>query len=55
MNFQRQSDESLFEWKLRLMKLKLIEKADIEWQEIVDTLQIECSADHLRKTAYGIL
>jgi len=55
MEIKRRSNESAFEWKLRLIKMKLINKFDIEWQEIVDLLQLECSADHLRKTAYGIL
>ena len=51
----KRDGESDFEWKLRLCKFKLIQKYDIEWQEIVDILGIDCSADHLRKTAYGIL
>lgn len=51
----KKNNESDFEFKLRLCKLKLIEKYDVEWQEIVDILGIDCSADHLRKTAYGIL
>lgn len=55
MSIQRQNNESNFEWKLRLIKQKLIDKVDIEWQEIVDVLGLDCSADHLRKTAYGIL
>jgi len=55
MEYIRQENESEFEWKLRLIKLKLIEKVDIEWQEIVDILGLDCSADHLRKTAYGII
>lgn len=54
-NFLKQVNESFFEWKLRLIKYKLIEKQDIEWQEIVDILKLDCSADHLRKTSYGIL
>jgi predicted phosphodiesterase len=55
LDVNRLENESFFEWKLRLIKLKLINKADIEWQEIVDILGLDCSADHLRKTAYGIL
>jgi len=56
MEFLNKKDsESGFEWKLRLCKLKLIEKYDIEWQEIVDLLKLDCSADHLRKTAYGLI
>jgi len=55
LKINRQDGESNFEWKLRLMKSKIIYKEDIEWQEIVDILELNCSADHLRKTAYGIL
>jgi len=55
MNYLRQDGESNFEWKLRLCKLKLVEKQDIEWQEIVNILNLDVSADHFRKTAYGIL
>jgi predicted phosphodiesterase len=51
----RQNGESDFEWKLRLIKYKLVEKQDIEWQEICNILGVDCSADHLRKTAYGIM
>lgn len=55
MEYLKEENESFFEWKLRLIKLKLIEKQDIEWQEIVDILKLDCSADHLRKISYGIL
>lgn len=51
----KQEKENIFEWKLRLAKLKLIDKFDIEWQEIVDTLGLDCSADHLRKVSYGLI
>jgi len=39
MNYNRLENESDFEWKLRLVRLKLIDKADIEWQEIIDLLK----------------
>lgn len=54
-DLQRRKGESDFEWKLRLVKLKIIDRHDIEWQEIVDLLGLDYSADHFRKTAYGIL
>lgn len=55
MEYIRQENESDFEYKLRLAKLKLIEKVDIEWLEIVEALGLDCSADHLRKVSYGLI
>ena len=51
MEIKRRSNESAFEWKLRLIKMKLINKFDIEWQEIADLLQLECSADHFTQNS----
>lgn len=48
-------NESFFEWKLRLCKSKLNKELDLDWQEIVDILGLDVSADHLRKTAYGLV
>lgn len=48
-------NETAFEHKLRLCKAKINHDIDLDWQEIVDVLRLEVSADHLRKTAYGIL
>jgi len=51
---QRQDGESDFEWKLRLISMKLEREIDIDWAEIRDILQLDCHHDHLRKTAYGL-
>ena len=51
----RKENETDFEWKLRLCKLKLNKEIDLDWSEIVDILGIDVSADHLRKTAYGMM
>ena len=55
MELERLEGENLFEHKLRLCKAKLNHEIDLDWQEIVDLLELNVSADHLRKTAYGIL
>ena len=51
----RNDNETDFEYKLRLCKSKINKEIDLDWQEIVDLLKLEVSADHLRKTAYGII
>ena len=43
-----------FEKKLELCLQKLNKEIDLDWSEIVELLNLECSADHLRKTAYGM-
>lgn len=55
MNYQRLENENLFEWKLRLCKAKLNREIDLDWQEICEILGLNVSADHLRKTAYGMI
>ena len=55
MDIQRRVNENDFEWKLRLAKLKLIDKIDLDWEEIVKILGINCSGDHLRKVSYGLI
>ena len=55
VNFNRLDNESFFEWKLRLCKAKINKEIDLDWQEIVEILGLDISADHLRKTAYGML
>ena len=55
MNYHRLENECFFEWKLRLCKAKLNKELDLDWQEISDILELNVSADHLRKTAYGML
>ena len=53
--FSRFKDENDFDYKARLLKYKLEDKEDIDWQEIVNLLNLSCSSDHLRKTGYGFL
>ena len=55
MDVKRNENETEFEWKLRLCKSKLAKEIDLDWQEIVDLLGLDVSADHLRKTAYGMI
>lgn len=55
MNLNREKDETFFEYKLRLCKSKINKDIDLDWSEIVELLGIDVSADHLRKTAYGLI
>ena len=55
INLNKLETENDFEYKLRLCKLKLAKQIDLDWSEIVELLKLDVSADHLRKTAYGIL
>ena len=55
MNCNRKVNESDFEWKLRLCKAKINKDIDLDWSEIACILGIDVSADHLRKTAYGLI
>lgn len=54
MDIMRRDSESNFEYKLRLCMAKLDKELDLDWTEIVELLGLECSADHLRKVAYGM-
>ena len=47
-------DNKQFEKKLELCLQKLNREIDLDWSEIVELLELDCSSDHLRKTAYGI-
>ena len=47
-DFTRLENETLFEWKLRLCKAKINKELDLDWQEIVELLGLDISADHLR-------
>ena len=47
-------DNKQFEKKLELCLQKLNRETDLDWSEIVELLELDCSSDHLRKTAYGI-
>lgn len=55
ISLYRLKNESDFEWKLRCCKAKLNKETDLDWQEIADLLGLNVSADHLRKTAYGLM
>jgi len=55
MEYRKKPNEDDFEWKLRLCKAKLNKDIDLDWQEIVDILGLDVSADHLRKVAYGLV
>ena len=46
---KRLEGEADFEFKKRLCLLKLNKDIDLDWQEIADILEIDVSADHLRK------
>lgn len=54
MDWNRLENESDFEWKKRLCIAKINKECDMDWCEIVSLLGLDISADHLRKTAYGI-
>ena len=54
-DLKRLENETTFEYKLRLCKAKINKDIDLDWQEIVDLIGLDVSADHLRKTAYGII
>lgn len=53
-DYRQKENEPFIEWKHRLITAKLEKQIDLDWSEIVDILGLECSGDHLRKTAYGI-
>lgn len=54
MIWDRLENETEFEWKKRLCVAKIRKECDLDWSEIASLLGLEVSADHLRKTAYGI-
>ena len=54
-DLKRLENETQFEYKLRLCKAKINKEIDLGWQEIVELLNIDMSADHLRKTVYGLI
>src|SRR5690606_3324477 len=39
--------------KVRLCIAKLNKEIDLDWSEIIDLLQLDCSPDHLRKLSYA--
>lgn len=54
MDYQKKESESFMDWKLRLITGKIEKTLDLDWSEIVQILGLDCSADHLRKTSYGL-
>lgn len=50
---KRKDGESDFDYKVRLCLAKLNKEIDIDWQDIVEMLNLECHRDSLRKMAYG--
>ena len=53
MNYERLQNESEFEWKFRLCRAKINKEIDLDWQEIIDILGLNCGVDFLRHRAYG--
>lgn len=53
MDLNRLQNETAFEHKLRLCKLKLDKEIDLDWSEIVELLNLDVHPDSLRKMAYG--
>lgn len=53
--YEKRDNETFFEWKLRLCKGKINGGFTGSWEDIVDILGLDVSADHLRKTAYGLI
>lgn len=53
MELNRLENETAFEWKIRLCNAKLNHDIDLDWQEIVELLQLDIHPDSLRKMAYG--
>jgi predicted phosphodiesterase len=50
---KRREDESEFDHKVRLCVAKLNKETDLDWIEIRDLLNLDCSPDHLRKLSYA--
>lgn len=49
----KREDEDNFEYKTRICIAKLQKEIDLDWYEIVELLELDCSSDHLRKLAYA--
>lgn len=50
----QQPNEDFMDWKIRLIVNKIDRIYDIDWVEIVELLNLNCSPDHCRKVSYGI-
>lgn len=53
MDIERRPQETTFEWKLRLCLAKKRKEIDLDWQEIVDILNLKITPDQLRKQSVG--
>lgn len=50
---QKRLMESNFDYKVRLCVAKLNKEHDLDWSELIDILNLNCSPDHLRKLSYA--
>lgn len=50
----QRKEESLADWKYRLIIGKIGKTVDISWGEITQILNMRCSGEYLRKLAYGV-
>lgn len=48
-------EESLEDWKYRLLLGKAKKEVKMSWQEVADTLALPYAGEHCRKVAYGLL
>lgn len=53
MQIERLAGESLETWRVRLMLSKVNREIDLDWIEIRDMCEMDCSVDQLRKMAQG--
>lgn len=53
--YNQRPEESLDDWKYRLILGKANKEVKLKWQEIADLLCLTCSGEYLRKLAYGVL
>lgn len=51
MLYERQPGETMEAWRVRLMLMKVNKETDLDWIEIRDLCEMECSVDQLRKMA----
>lgn len=50
---KRKEHETDFEYKIRLCNSKLNKEINLDWYELVELLNLDCSSDHLRKLSYA--
>lgn len=54
ISIKKKTNETNFEYKVRLCNMKLNRELDCSWEDLVKIIGIECHPDHLRKTSYGL-